>query len=243
MEINSQTGEALSVRPLVQPSSSGFYPWWPTTFEWSPDGTRLACVRADSVGLVDLGTGECRALITFPLFETRGAWSWRSTVSFSPDGSLLLTTVHGQPIGSEPPGTSPAFHVSATDVAGTFSANIVENAGIWSMPRYSPAVTDPVTGEQRGFIAYMRARDLSNSINDSAQYDLVIADRDGSNAEVIFPPSGQAGLTANADFTWSPDGAQIAFIYQGNLWAIDVASKVAHQLTLDGGASTLVWTR
>jgi Tol biopolymer transport system component len=243
MEINPQTGEAIDVRSLVQPSSSGFYPWWPTTFAWSPDGSELACVRADSVGLVDLQTGDCRPLITFPLFETRGPWSWRSSVSFSPDGNLLLTTVHGQPIGSEPPGTSPAFHVAVADKEGTFRANVVENAGIWSMPRYSPAVTNPVTGEQRGYIAYLRARDLSNSINDSAQYDLVIADRDGSNATTIFPPPGQAGLNANATVMWSPDGTQIAFIYQGNVWVIDVASQIAHQLTLDSGATALIWTQ
>jgi Tol biopolymer transport system component len=243
MQINLQTGEALDVRQFVQPSSAFLYAWYPTTYTWSPDGSELACVLADSVGLVDLQTGSCRPLLNFPVFETRQAWSWRSSVSFSPDGNLLLTTIHGQPIGAEPPGTSPAFHVVIADKEGAFSANVVENAGIWSMPRYSPAVTNPDTGEQRGFIAYLRARDLSNSINDSAQYDLFIADRDGSNATKIFPPTGQAGLNGSAGLTWSPDGTQIAFIYQGNVWVIDAASLITHQLTLDGGASTLVWTR
>lgn len=244
MQINTQTGEALDVRQLVQPSSAFLYAWYPTTFTWSPDGSELACVLADSVGLVDLQTGACRPLLNFRAFETpRGSWSWRSTVSFSPDGSLLLTTVHGQPIGAEPPGTSPAFHVAITDKNGAFSANVVENAGIWSMPRYSPAVTNPDTGEQRAYIGYLRARDLSNSINDSAQYDLVIADRDGSNAVVIFPTPGQPGLTPDPHFTWSPDGTHIALIYQGNVWVIDITSRLGHQLTLDGGASTLVWTR
>lgn len=245
MEINPQTGEALDVRPLVRPNSAVLYPWWPTRFVWSPDGSALACVYADSVGLVDLQTGNCQQLVSFPVFETQQAWSWRSTVSFSPDGSLLLTTIHGQPTGNEPAQTSPAFHVAVVDKEGTFSAPVVENAGIWSAPRYSPPVTDPATGQQRGYIAYMRARDLSSSISSSGQYDLVIADRDGSNARVIFPQSGQPGLTTsvNAPFTWSPDGTQIAFIYQGNLWVIDVASGISHQLTLDGGASSPIWTR
>ena len=243
MQINPQTGEALDVRQLVQPSSAFLDAWYPTTFTWSPDGSELACVLSNSVGLVDLQTGSCRPLLTFHVFETRQSWSWRSTVSFSPDGNLLLTTVHGQPIGAEPPGTSPAFHVAVTDKTGSFSANVVENAGIWSTPRYSPVITDPDTGRQRAYIAYLRARDLSNSINDSAQYDLVIADRDGSNAEVIFPPSGQSGLTPNPRFTWSPDGTHIAFIYQGNVWIVDITSRVAHQLTLDGGATTLAWTQ
>lgn len=245
MQINPQTGEALSVNPLVRPTSSLLYAWWPTRFVWSPDGSKLACIHADAVGLVNLQTGECGALVTFPVFETRQAWSWRATASFSPDGNLLLTTVHGQPIGNESPATSPAFHVAVVDSAGAFSANVVENAGIWSNPRYSPAVSNLNGGSQRGYIAYLRARDLASSINERGQYDLVVADRDGSNARVLFPPAGQAGLTntVNTVFTWSPDGTQIAFIYQGNLWVVDVASGVAHQLTLDGGASSPVWTR
>lgn len=245
MEINPQTGEALDVRPLVRPNSAVLYAWWPTRYVWSPDGSELACVYADSVGLVDLQTGNCQSLVRFPVFETQQAWSWRSTVSFSPDGSLLLTTIHGQPTGNERPETSPAFHVAVVDKLGTFTAPVVENAGIWSAPRYSPAVTDSASGRQHGYIAYMRARDLSSSISGSGQYDLVVADRDGSNARVVFPPAGQSGLTTslNSPFTWSPDGTQIAYIYQGNLWVIDAASGIAHQLTLDGGASSPVWTR
>jgi hypothetical protein len=243
MRINPQTGDAISVTPLVEASSFGLYSWWGTRFYWSPEGDALAWVRADSMGLVNLSTGEFRTLLTYPVFETRQPWSWRATVSFAPNDDLILTTVHGQPIGNEPPQTSPAFHVTVTDRGGTFSADVVENAGIWSMPRYSPIITDPVTGRTRGFMAYLKARDLSNSINENAQYDLVVADRDGSNARIVFPPAGQPGLNANAAIAWNPTGAQLAFVYQGNLWMVDVLSNVANQLTLDGGASQPIWTR
>jgi hypothetical protein len=146
------------------------------------------------------------------------------------------------PIGSEPAETSPAFHNTITDVNGTFEANIVENAGIWSKPKYSPLIQDE-NGE-RGYIAYLRARDLANSTSESAEYDLVVADRDGSNARVVYPEAGQPGLTAAAPFfAWSPSGTQIAFIYGGNLWVVDVESAVAHQLTLDRGASLPIWTQ
>lgn len=236
MRIDPASGETLELNQLIDLSTGGLYGWWGTQFQWSPDGSRLAWIRADRIGLVDLSSGalnEDRPLITFNVFNTRGPWSWRANVSWSADQSLLLTTIHGDPIGSEPADTSPAFHVAAASVDGTFIADVVRNAGIWSAPKYG--------GDQ---IAYLVARDLSNSISESAEYDLVVADRDGSNARAIFPPQGQPGLTRDAvTFTWSPDNNSIAFIYQGNLWIIDVTSAIAHQLTLDGGASRPVWTR
>ncbi len=131
--------------------------------------------------------------------------------------------------------------MTATD--GSFSADVVENAGIWSKPQIFAADQHATDGEH-GYIAYLRARDLANSISESAEYDLVVADRDGSNARVVYPAAGQPGITANAPyFTWNPSGTQIAFIYGGNLWVVDVESAVAHQLTLDRGASNPIWTQ
>jgi hypothetical protein len=243
MEIDPRSGQALSVNPLVPPSSSGLYSWWGTQFAWSPSGQYLTWVQADSMGLVDQVTGELRPLLTYPVFETRQSWSWRATVSFAPDERTILTTIHGEPIGNEPPQTSPVFHVAVTDTEGTFSTILARNTGIWSMPQYSPARLDAATGNQTWQIAYLRARNLANSINQSAEYDLVVADRDGSNARVLFPPAAQTGLNASAAITWNPAGQQIAFIYQGNLWVVDAVSGVANQLTLDGAASSPVWTR
>jgi hypothetical protein len=180
--------------------------------------------------------------LTYPVFNTRQPWSWRATVSWSPDTSLLLTTIHGDPIGSEPAESSPAFHVAAAAVDGSFSTPIAENTGIWSLPIFSPISVedDPQLG---GFIAYLKARDISNSIGETAEYDLILADRDGSNARVLFPEPNLPGLTAQAGITWSPDGTQIAMIYEGNLWTVDVTSGIAHKLTLDGSASRPVWVR
>lgn len=243
MEVDLQSGQALTVNPLVPASSSGLYSWWGTQFGWSPSGQYLTWVQADSMGLVDQITGELRPLLTYPVFETRQSWSWRATTSFAPDERTIVTTIHGGPIDNEPPQTSPVFHVAVTDTAGTFSTVLARNTGIWSMPQYSPAYLDPATGSQTWDIAYLQARSLASSINRSAEYDLVVADRDGSNAHVLFPPAGQTGLNASAAITWNPAGQQIAFIYQGNLWIVDATSGVANQLTLDGAASSPAWTR
>lgn len=242
MRVDTATGEALSVDEIVPASLGGLDGWWGTQYQWAPDGSRLAWIRADSIGLVDLTTGDLLPLTSYRVYETRQPWSWRATVSWSPDQATVLTTVHGLPIGSEPPETSPAFHVAALAVDGTFTAELVRNTGIWSMPRFSPLITN-AAGETYGYIAYLRARSLADSINSSAQYDLVLADRDGSNARVIFPTDGGPGLTPDAAFTWSPNGRQIAFIYLGDLWVIDVEGGLANRLTLDGAASRPVWTR
>ena len=242
MTIDPRSGQALSVNPLVPPSSAGLYSWWGTDFTWSPSGNLLAWVRADSMGFVDQATGEFDALLSYPVFETRQSWSWRATVSYAPDEQTILTTVHGEPIGNEPPQTSPVFHVAVADVDGSFSANLARNTGIWSQPAWSPAFIDPATGEQTWRMAYLRARNLANSINQGAEYDLMVADRDGSNARAVFPPPGQSGLNASAEPVWSADGSHFAFIYQGNVWVVDVSSGIANQLTLDGAATNPIWT-
>lgn len=246
MRIDGQTGDAINVREVVERSSGGLYGWWGTRYQWSPTGDQLAWVQADSIGLVDLETGVFSSpLINYAVFRPVADWSWRATISWSPEGNLLLTTVHGAPVGSEPPESSPVFNIAATDFTGSFNADIIPNAGIWSAPKYSP-LTNSVNSEfPQGYIAYLRSRDPFNSIN--GEYDLIVADRDGSNSRQIFPAENQPGLTnqdlVDFNFAWSPDGRQLACIYQGNLWTIDVVSGVAHQLTLDGGASKPVWTR
>jgi Tol biopolymer transport system component len=243
MRIDLTTGEPLSVEEVVESNSGGFAGWWGTNFAWSPSGSQLAWARANGIGLVDLGTGELLPRVTYTPFSTPSSWSWRSNISWSADGTLLLTTVHGDPIGSEPPESSPAFHIAIAAADGTFAAEIAENAGIWSTPQYSPALLDEEGTVTDGMIAYLRARSINNSISESAEYDLVIADRDGSNDRVVFPQSAaQPGLTAR-EFTWSPDGQQIAFVYQGSLWVVDVVSSVANQITLDAGAARPSWTR
>jgi Tol biopolymer transport system component len=248
MRIDPLTGGSLSVKTIVERSLGGLYGWWGTRFQWSPDGQKLAWVQADAVGMVDLASGELsEPLLTYSILKTVADWSWRATISWSPDNTLFATTIHGAPVGRELPENSPAFNIAIADATGVFNTSLVSNAGIWSAPKFSPLLSTPDSEFPQGYIAYLKARDPFNSIN--GEYGLIVADRDGSNARAIFPKNGQPGLTGqqsifqNHEFTWSPDGRDIAFIYQGNLWVIDVESEIAHQLTLDSGASNPVWTR
>jgi hypothetical protein len=248
MRIDPTNGDSLSVKQIIERSTGGLYGWWGTRFQWSPDGTRLAWAQANGIGLVNLEDGTLDSgLMTYAVLRPVGDWSWRATLSWSPDGNLLLSTVHGAPTGSELAESSPVFNVAVSDTGGTFATDVIPNAGIWAAPQYSPLLSDTNSQFPKGYLAYLMARDPFSSIN--GEYDLMVADRDGSNPRTIFPPSGRLGLTAqqsifqNQEFVWSPDGRQIALIYQGNLWVVDVESMIAHQLTLDGGASNPVWAR
>lgn len=245
MRIDPATGQSLNIHELVPESLGGLSGWWGTVYRWSPDGKTLAYVRADSAGIIG-EDGTIIPLVEYAPFKLIENRSWRATLSWSWDGQLIATTAHGLPLGSEPPESSPVFDAVVTDKAGTFEAKVVSSAGMWTAPQFSPKRLRPDSQYEYGYIAYLRARDPHNSVN--GEYDLVVADRDGSNARVIFPPEGQpggivsqlSGLTAR-DFTWSPDGRQIAVIFQGNVWIVDVESGVAHQLTFDGQSKYPVW--
>jgi hypothetical protein len=242
--IDAATGEQISITPIIEESSGrgGPFSWWGRQYKWSPDGSQLAWIHADGIGTIDLATGQLNpALLSYDVFSPRSDWSWRSTVGWSADSSLITTVVHGAPIGSESADRSPVFDVAVASADGAFASTVLSQSGIWALPQFSPIIN----GNQpfpTVYLAYLRARQPLVSVGDSSEYDLVIADSDGSNARVLFPPEGQRGLTQR-DFTWNPEGTHIAVVYQGNLWVIDVVSGVANQVTLDGNVSRPVWTR
>jgi hypothetical protein len=249
MRIDPANGESLSIDSMVEASNGGLYGWWGTRFEPSPDGQQIAWVQATQIGLVNSAEGELGTpLLTYPVFRTVVDWSWRATLGWSPDSRLMVATVHGAPIGLETAENSPDFDLSIADTVTGSTAELVSASGIWAAPQFSPFLdTTDSNGNPLGYIAWLQARDPFNSIN--GEYNLVVADRDGSNQRAVFPEPDQPGISAgrsiylNSEFAWSPDGRQIAVIYQGNLWVVNVSTGVAHQLTLDGGVSNLVWAR
>jgi hypothetical protein len=243
--IDPETGNAFNPRQIVEESSGGLYGWWGTVFKWSSDGEQLAWSQAEAVGIYN--NGEQIPLTQFASFRNLQDWSWRSSLSWSWDNQLITTVVHGLPVGNAPADTSPVFNVLVTDIAGTFEALIQEGAGMWASPKFSPQLQIPDAQYPQGYLAYLRARDPNNSV--FGEYDLIVADRDGSNARIVFPQERQIGIKSSdfgltpQDFTWSPDGRQIAIIYQGDLYIVDVESKISYRLTFDGGSQNPVWTR
>lgn len=248
--LNPESGTVLSneFEELIAPNALGSYAYWGRRFLWSPDGTYLAWANADSVGLVDLETGDFQTLLTFPeyaplLERFQGATVWVPTLSWSDDGHLI-TTLHGSPYADEAPEDSIIFDVAVMDVESGMVINpLLPRTGIWSSPTYSPMFTGP-DGNPDAKIAYFQARQPLNS--PGTEYDVVIVDRDGSNATVVFPGPDRPGLRApdpEDGIAWSPSGRQIAVIYQGNLWIVDLNTQQSYPITSDGRASRPRWSR
>ena len=141
MRVDTETGDQINIDEVLgRGTNGGLYGWWGRQYEWSPNGDRLAWVHADSVGLINLEEEELGdPLVEYAEVDPAGGnWSWRASVSWSFDNDFLLTTVHGPPLGSEPPQNSPVFDVTAVSIDGSVNASLIQRSGIWSSPQYSP---------------------------------------------------------------------------------------------------------
>ena len=247
MQINRQTGRTLSIQEIIGEHAGGPFGWWGTNFAWSPRGDRLAWVKADSVGVIEIEGKQVRTLLKYPEFNTSGSWVWLSQVSWSPGGDYISATAHGGPLASEPATTSPVFDLAILGANGGFQATMRRAVGMWAASEFSPSIALPGAERSESYLAWLQAREPYNSIY--SEYDLVVADRDGSNQKVIFPDANQPGIRKSdfgltaTDMSWSPDSRHIAVVYLGNIWLVDRESGQGRQISFDGGASNPVWTR
>jgi len=256
MQLEADDGTVVDIEELISPNALGIYADWGRRFEWSLDGSQLAWANANSVGLVNLEGGDTvfEQLLSFTEFETSfsRSWVWVPTLSWSEDG-FLITTVHGPPFGTESPQDSIVFDLAVVNPASGLQVNPFtpqypdfEASGLWANPVYSPMFEGP-DGDPTYYVAYFQAREPYNS--PSSEYDIVLADSDGSNPRVLFPGPDRPGLRgqdlARQDvvnsIAWSPDASKIAMIYQDNLWIVDVQTGVDYQITNDGQASRPRW--
>ncbi len=237
--VDSTNGRILRADPIIKPNPLTVYGLWGNRFAWSPDGERLAWAGAEGVGVVDLTSGIYEKVISFSVYTTTlsNGWLWLPNVAWSPEGAFLTASVHGAPLGEESRETSPVFDIAAASADGGIRVPALRpKAGMWASPVYSPA--------PRGGLAYLQARSPIDSV--SSEYDLVLADRDGSNPKVLFPGAGKAGirpLEDGSDLAWSPDGREMAVIYQGDIYLVDVESGRATSVTVVGNASHPRWVR
>jgi len=225
----ARDGRLLVQRRIVDPGAGGSYGWWGTTYAWSPDGRSLAYARADEVGAVQAYSGMQVQLAQFPVYRTYAPWVWTPTINWSPEGDFIVTTLHGPAAAGGAPEDSPAFDVWALSAAGTLTAELVSDAGMWAAPAYAP---------QEDWIAFGRAR--SPYASQTSGYDLYLMDRDGSDHRFLFPPEDEIGL-AYPEMAWGPEGGQLIVVYQGNLYLIRVSDGEVYQLTDEGGVTAVRW--
>jgi hypothetical protein len=233
---------------LLEPSSGGIYGWYGATFSFSPDGKIIAWALPDAIGVLGptIPAEEGKTPLpdkferqTLVTFAPRNAYDfvWRPGLAWSPDSGFVATTTHGAPLGSEAAEDSPVYNVTTAPAQGGYSVDLVEQAGLWAAPQFSPAEA-PDGSEIPVMIAYLQAL---QPLDQTSRYQLMVMDRDGSNPRLVFPPKGEPGLAAQV-VAWSPNGRQIALIYQGNLYLVDVTNGHAEQVTLDGLSSAPRWT-
>jgi len=222
-------GQLLRQQRIVDPNAGGAYGWWGTAYAWAPDGRSLAYARADEVGTVSAYGGAQAALARFAPYRTYAAWVWTPTISWSPEGKFIVTTLHGPAPTGEAPEDSPVFDLWALAANGTVTAELASEVGMWAAPAYV---------HEGDYIAFGYAR--SPYASQTSGYDLYLMDRDGSDRRRLFPPAGEIGLEY-PEMAWGPGGDQLIVVYQGNLYLIHTADGEVHQLTEEGGVTGVRW--
>ena len=227
--------ESLKSTPVITALQDVPYGWWGMNFRWLPGRNMFAWATAESVGVLDVETGAMTTLLSFAPYYTYSEWVWVPPLSPSPDGEFIATVIHGPPVGGEQPQDSPLFEVWVLSTDGKIKLRWAENTGMWSHPHWSPQYPG---GD---FILYGQANEPLYSR--SSLYKLYLADRDGSNRMIVFPPPLEPGLHDPAQVAWSPYGPQFVVSYQGNLYLVDVEKKQFFQLTGDGNSFSPRWAR
>ncbi|MDX1613992.1 MAG: G5 domain-containing protein, partial [Candidatus Promineifilaceae bacterium] len=234
------TSERFQPERLVE-AYPATYGWWGGNYAWSPSGQFLAYGYADEIGVLELGQDDeaprRRQLQAFTEYNTRGDWVWLPSLSWSPDSRYLSYTRHADvdPDVAE-------FEMWLADVSTGLSNRFVAQSGMWSHPYWSPLTPAGDAGMTSAQIAFLRASDPLDS--QRSGYTLWLMDRDGSNARRVYPPPGENSRfpREQASIGWSPDGRQIAFVFNDQLRMLHLSSGESRPLTQDDkSASNPTW--
>ncbi len=219
LEIDA-AGQPGRLRQALTARQDGLYAWWGSSFAWSPSGQRLAFARPDGVGTVGLASDSLDLWYSLPAYQTGSDWAWIPGLSWLDDERFYYVHYTINP---------PSF---ALVLAGpNDSQTIAQGVGLFAMPQAEA---------EGGQVAYLRA--FLPSQGEISGYQLMVATPEGVSMP-LFPPEGAAGLTPQK-LAWSPpapEGPLIAFVYEGDLWVVNVLSGEAQQLSGDGLVSAVSW--
>lgn len=234
----TSSGSVIRNENIIESNSGGTYGWWGTDYSWSPDGNNLAYSRPDEIGLVDQEEGRFSVLQKIIPYDSRSDWAWIPPLEWSPDSQILLILDHSAAEDDTQSGSSPDFDLRAIFPGSSSHVTIAPLSGMFAYPS-----TSPFQINDRYQIAYLQA--IFPARSDTSRYKIVLMDRDGSNKKIVFPPEGSAGMEPQS-VIWSPPSEEyqserLAFLYQGNIWFLDLPSLVSHQVTGDGLISRMDW--
>ncbi len=230
--------ETTQKETIIDINAGGIYGWWGTNYLWSPNG-KMAFVRPDSVGEINLETGTLQTFFEVTPYNTREDWAWTPGISWDNSGKILLVVTHPADINNENQENDKRFNLSAFILESNLLIDIVTNSGMFAYPSAAPNNVSEILQNK---IVYLQA--IFPESSQDSRYKIVVMDSDGSNKKVLFPDEGSPGI-APQQVKWirseDQNHASIGFIYQGNLWIYDLTNASAHQITGDGLTTRLDW--
>lgn len=233
----------LGVREkIIEANTGGIYGWWGTKYQWSPSGKLLAYSRPDGVGIVSFKNKTLLPQLNITPLQTHSDWALIPGLAWGADESTLYVVTHSAPEGLTNPEESTMFDLSVISLNSDMQINLARQSGMFAYPATSSMRQN--LNEYSYYVAYLQS--LNPGQSETSGYELVIMDRDGSNRRSIFPPPASPGLAPQTP-VWAPaplsteEGDFIAVLYQGNLWLIDVATGLSHQITGDGLIQKIIW--
>jgi hypothetical protein len=220
--------------------SNALFGWWGRHWKWSPNGEFIAWGDATRIGLVELDSQNERILAEFTPFETFAAWVWTPQLSWSPDSSSLLATIHQPASDGTAEQTSAQqrqrFDLIRFDLSKDKVESLIEQVGPFAMPRWLDDQT----------ILYGQVEDKTLSV--TSRYHLMLYEENEANDRrtekvplVRFPLPGNLGVDVPWA-AWDPLDDAFVAVWQGDLYLVPLEPSLPPQpLTAEGGASRPLW--